>query len=143
MGYRTVALSSSAAKKDFAFELGATDYVDGSTQDTVEELQKIGGASLVVVTAPNPKIMEPLTRACGPRGKVLILARKFFSPFSFPLLLSVRFGFSKPPGGGFLTPDACHFWYLSPSKLDSAQGLDERQTEEGESIIQARGFGLD
>jgi len=74
MGYRTVALSSSDAKRDFAFQLGATDYVDGSKQDTVEELQKLGGASLIVVTAPNPKIMEPLARACGPRGKVLILA---------------------------------------------------------------------
>lgn len=77
MGYRTFALSSSDAKKDFAFQLGATDYVDGAKQDTVEELQKVGGASLVVVTAPNPKIMEPLTRACGPRGKVLILAREY------------------------------------------------------------------
>ena len=123
MGYRTVALSSSAAKKDFAFELGATDYVDGSTQDTVEELQKIGGASLVVVTAPNPKIMEPLTRACGPRGKVLILARKFFSPFSFPLLLSVRFGFSKPPRlGAFSLPTLAIFGIFPRPNLIPLKG---------------------
>jgi len=74
MGYRTVAVSQSDSKKDFAFELGATDYIDTSKEDAAEALQKLGGASLVVVTAPNPKIMGPLVKGCGPLGKVLILA---------------------------------------------------------------------
>ncbi|KAF2475180.1 alcohol dehydrogenase [Lindgomyces ingoldianus] len=74
MGYRTVALSTSSSKKDFAFQLGATDYIDTSKEDATEALQKMGGASLIVVTAPNPKIMGPLVKACGPLGKVLILA---------------------------------------------------------------------
>ncbi|KAF2462197.1 alcohol dehydrogenase [Lineolata rhizophorae] len=74
MGYRTVALSSSSAKKDFAMKLGANDYVDTSKEDTVSALKAMGGASLVVVTAPNPKIMGPLVNACGPLGKVLVLA---------------------------------------------------------------------
>jgi D-arabinose 1-dehydrogenase-like Zn-dependent alcohol dehydrogenase len=82
MGYRTVALSSSASKKDFAMELGATDYVDGSKEDTTEALQKMGGADLIVVTAPNPKIILGLVNACAPMGKVLILARKFLFYFS-------------------------------------------------------------
>ena len=77
MGYRTVALSRDGSKKDFATELGATDYVDGSKEDTVEALQKIGGADLVVVTAPNPKIMGPLVNSLAPRGTLLILSRKF------------------------------------------------------------------
>lgn len=76
MGYRTVALSSSSAKKDFAAQLGANDYIDTSKQDAAEALTKMGGASLVVVTAPNPEIMGPLVQGCGPQGKVLILARK-------------------------------------------------------------------
>ncbi|KAF2865451.1 alcohol dehydrogenase [Massariosphaeria phaeospora] len=74
MGYRTVALSSSSSKKDFATQLGATDYVDTSKEDAAEALQKMGGASLVVVTAPNPKLMGPLVKALGPLGKLLILA---------------------------------------------------------------------
>jgi D-arabinose 1-dehydrogenase-like Zn-dependent alcohol dehydrogenase len=88
MGYRTVALSTSAAKKDFAMELGATDYVDGSKEDTVEALQKMGGADLIIATAPNPQIIGGLVNACGPMGKVLILARKFlFSLIKSPLLI--------------------------------------------------------
>jgi len=74
MGFRTVALSSSGAKRDFAMQLGATDYVDGSKEDTVEALQKMGGAALIVVTAPNPQIIGPLVNACKPQGKILILA---------------------------------------------------------------------
>jgi D-arabinose 1-dehydrogenase-like Zn-dependent alcohol dehydrogenase len=73
MGFRTVALSSSGAKRDFAMQLGATDYVDGSKEDTVEALQKMGGAALIVVTAPNPQIIGPLVDGCAPGGKMLIL----------------------------------------------------------------------
>ena len=87
MGYRTVALSTSSAKKDFAAQLGATDYIDTSKEDPAEALQKMGGASLVVVTAPNPKVMSPLVKACGPLGKVLILARK--CPSSIAVLEAV------------------------------------------------------
>lgn len=74
MGYRTVALSSSSDKKDFALELGANDFVDTSKEDAATALQKLGGAALVVVTAPNPNIMGPLVNGCGPLGKVLVLA---------------------------------------------------------------------
>ncbi|KAF2748819.1 alcohol dehydrogenase [Sporormia fimetaria CBS 119925] len=74
MGYRTVAVSSSDAKKDFAFKLGANDYIDTSKEDAAEALQKMGGAALVVITAPNPKVVGPMVKACAPVGKVLILA---------------------------------------------------------------------
>jgi D-arabinose 1-dehydrogenase-like Zn-dependent alcohol dehydrogenase len=76
LGYRTVALSTSASKKDFAMELGATDYIDTSKEDAAAALQKMGGASLIVVTAPNPKVMGPLVGGLGPCGKLLILARE-------------------------------------------------------------------
>ncbi|KAF2136484.1 uncharacterized protein K452DRAFT_237386 [Aplosporella prunicola CBS 121167] len=74
MGYRTVALSRDGAKKAFATELGATDYIDASKEDTVEALQKLGGADLVVVTAPDARIVGRLVEGCAARGKVLILA---------------------------------------------------------------------
>ncbi|KAK5187935.1 hypothetical protein LTR16_009143, partial [Cryomyces antarcticus] len=74
MGFRTVALSSSGDKRDFAMKLGATDYIDGSKEDTVEALNKMGGADLIVVTAPNPKVIGPLVNGCAAGGKVLVLA---------------------------------------------------------------------
>ncbi|KAL1626474.1 hypothetical protein SLS56_006785 [Neofusicoccum ribis] len=74
MGYRTVALSRDASKKDFATKLGATDYIDGSKEDTAEALQKMGGADLIVVTAPNPTIIGQLVNGCAAGGKVVVLA---------------------------------------------------------------------
>ena len=79
MGYRTVAISSSASKKEFAEKLGATDYVDTSKEDVGEVLRGMGGADLIVVTAPNPGVMGPLVKATAPLGKVLILARTYIS----------------------------------------------------------------
>lgn len=74
MGFRTVALSSSGSKRDFAHQLGANEYVDGSKEDTAEALQKMGGACLIIVTAPNPQIIGPLINGLAPHGKLLILA---------------------------------------------------------------------
>lgn len=74
MGYRVVALSSSADKVDFARQLGAHHYIDGSKQDTVKELQQLGGAALIVATAPNPKAVEPLIYGLEAYGTLLILS---------------------------------------------------------------------
>lgn len=84
MGYRTVALSSSGSKEKFAKELGATDYIDGSKEKHAEALQKIGGAALIVVTAPNPSIMGELLGGLASQGKLLILARELM------ILLTVK-----------------------------------------------------
>jgi D-arabinose 1-dehydrogenase-like Zn-dependent alcohol dehydrogenase len=93
LGYRTVALSTSADKKDFAHQLGATDYIDTNKEDAAQALQKMGGASLIVVTAPNPEVMGPLVAGLGPLGKLLILARE---------LMAVLFTLSA-----LLTKDSC------------------------------------
>lgn len=80
MGYRTVALSSSGEKEKFARDLGATDYIDGSKEDHSEALQKLGGASLIVATAPSPSILGKLVTGLGLLGKLLILARMLLPP---------------------------------------------------------------
>ena len=76
MGYRVVALSSSASKEKFARDLGADEYVDGSKTSQAEALKKLGGADLVVSTAPNPKVVAELLDGIAPLGKLLLLSRK-------------------------------------------------------------------
>ena len=83
MGYKTVALSSSAAKEKFAKNLGAHVYIDGSKEDQGEALTKLGGAALIVCTAPNPDIIEKLLPGLGLGGKLLIVASKSCIP-SYP-----------------------------------------------------------
>ncbi|EXJ55667.1 hypothetical protein A1O7_08596 [Cladophialophora yegresii CBS 114405] len=73
-GYRTVAISSSAEKKDFAMQLGAHDYIDASKGDIGEQLQKLGGASCILFTAPNEKLIPSLLNGLGPLGRLIVLA---------------------------------------------------------------------
>ena len=79
MGFKVVALSSSGAKEKFAKELGADVYLDSSKEDHAEGLQKLGGAAMIVATAPNPKIIGSLVNGLGLQGKLMILARKYKS----------------------------------------------------------------
>jgi D-arabinose 1-dehydrogenase-like Zn-dependent alcohol dehydrogenase len=50
------------------------DYIDASKGDIGEQLQKLGGASCIIFTAPNQELIPPLLRGLGPVGKLLILA---------------------------------------------------------------------
>lgn len=74
MGYKVVALSSGDKKKAFAKELGAHEFIDTSKDDPSKKLMEMGGASLIVCTAPNPKSIGPLTAGLEPGGKLLILS---------------------------------------------------------------------
>ncbi|KAJ3334058.1 hypothetical protein HDU93_008225, partial [Gonapodya sp. JEL0774] len=73
-GYRTVAISGSAAKRDLALKLGAHNYIDSSKQDPVAELKKLGGAKVIVVTAPDHELIRQLVPGLGWRGTVLVVA---------------------------------------------------------------------
>ena len=75
-GFRVVAISRDAKKEKFVRELGAHEYIDSSKEDPAEALQKLGGAALVVATAPNAKVFSPLMKGLGPLGKLLLLASK-------------------------------------------------------------------
>lgn len=77
-GYRVVALSRDSQKEKFARDLGADDYIDASRGDTGEALQKLGGASLIVATAPSADAITPLLKGLGIFGKLLILSSKSF-----------------------------------------------------------------
>lgn len=74
MGYKTVALSASDSKKDLAAKLGAHEYVDGSKEDQAKALQKLGGAKVIVCTAPNPEVINKLMGGLATDGILLILA---------------------------------------------------------------------
>ncbi|KAI8279047.1 alcohol dehydrogenase [Colletotrichum sp. SAR 10_98] len=74
MGYKVVALSSGSSKKDFAEKLGAHHYVDTSAEDPVKALTALGGADLIVATAPHAKAISPLVNGLRSLGRLLVLA---------------------------------------------------------------------
>jgi D-arabinose 1-dehydrogenase-like Zn-dependent alcohol dehydrogenase len=74
LGYRTVALSSGDSKRQFAKDLGAHEYIDSSKGDVNKQLQAMGGAAMIVCTAPNAKAIGPLVGGLQPGGHLLVLA---------------------------------------------------------------------
>jgi D-arabinose 1-dehydrogenase-like Zn-dependent alcohol dehydrogenase len=74
MGFRTIAISRGADKKDLAQQLGAHEYVDTAKVVAAEALQRLGGADLVLATAPNNEAITSTLLGLKPRGKLLIVA---------------------------------------------------------------------
>lgn len=71
MGAHTVALSRGEAKRELALELGAHRYVDTTRDDPAEALQGLGGARVVLATAPEGPSMTPLVDGLGVNGVLL------------------------------------------------------------------------
>jgi len=74
MGFRTIAVSRGADKRELAQKLGAQEYVDTQKVSAAEGLQKLGGADLVLATAPNSEAIASTVDGLKPRGKLLIVA---------------------------------------------------------------------
>lgn len=71
MGTHTVALSRGEAKRELATDLGAHRYVDTTQDDPVEALQALGGARVVLATAPEGPSMTPLVDGLSVNGVLL------------------------------------------------------------------------
>jgi D-arabinose 1-dehydrogenase-like Zn-dependent alcohol dehydrogenase len=73
MGFRTVAIGRGADKQELARKLGAHEYIDNAVADPAQALQKLGGAQVVLATAPDSKAMSDLVNGLGPNGKLLVV----------------------------------------------------------------------
>jgi D-arabinose 1-dehydrogenase-like Zn-dependent alcohol dehydrogenase len=73
LGFRTVALSRGEDKRALALELGAHTYIDQEKSDPSAELQKMGGARVILVTAPNSQLMTRLIDGLGRNGTLLVV----------------------------------------------------------------------
>jgi D-arabinose 1-dehydrogenase-like Zn-dependent alcohol dehydrogenase len=71
MGFRTVAIGRGADKQPLVKKLGAHEYIDTGAGDPAQALQKLGGASVVLATAPDSKSMSALVNGLAPNGTLL------------------------------------------------------------------------
>lgn len=74
MGFRTVALSRGPAKQALATELGAHHYIDAKESDPVAELGKLGGADVILATAPHADAISGVLDALKSRGSLMLVA---------------------------------------------------------------------
>ena len=74
MGFETVAINRGNDKEPLARKLGAHHYIDATAADVVAELQKLGGAKVILATAPNAQAISALVDGLAPSGKLLVPA---------------------------------------------------------------------
>jgi D-arabinose 1-dehydrogenase-like Zn-dependent alcohol dehydrogenase len=87
MGFRTIAIGRGADKKALALKLGAHEYVDTDAGPPAESLQKLGGASVIMATAPDSKSISALVDGLAPSGKLLVIGASQESLTVTPLQL--------------------------------------------------------
>jgi len=87
MGFRTVAIGRGGDKQALAKKLGAHQYIDTNAGDPSDALQKLGGAHVVLATAPDSKSMSALVNGLGPNGTLIVVGAGMDSLNVTPLQL--------------------------------------------------------
>lgn len=72
-GYRVAAIGRRPAGAALAKKLGADIYIDSAATDAAAELQKLGGARVILATAPSGKAMSALVGGLGANGTLLVV----------------------------------------------------------------------
>jgi D-arabinose 1-dehydrogenase-like Zn-dependent alcohol dehydrogenase len=73
MGCRTVAIARGKDEEPLARQLGARYHIDNKTQDPAAELQKLGGAKVILATATSADAMKAVLGGLGTYGKLMVI----------------------------------------------------------------------
>ncbi len=72
-GYRVAAIGRGSENAALAKKLGASVYIDSKSRNAAATLQELGGARVILATAPNSKSMSELIDGLGPNGKLIVV----------------------------------------------------------------------
>jgi D-arabinose 1-dehydrogenase-like Zn-dependent alcohol dehydrogenase len=72
-GYNVAAIGRGSENEFLAKKLGANVYIDSAASNAAQELQKLGGAQVILATAPSSKAMSALIDGLGPNGTLLVV----------------------------------------------------------------------
>ena len=117
-GYRTVAIARGQDKAPLAKQLGAHLYIDSTTQDPAAELQKLGGATVILSTLTSADALAAAVGGLAPAGKLIILGvpDKPLNVDTIPLILGHRSIVGWPSGTGMDSEDTLNFSALTGIK---------------------------
>jgi D-arabinose 1-dehydrogenase-like Zn-dependent alcohol dehydrogenase len=117
-GYRTVAIARGADKGPLAKQLGAHIYIDSTTQDPAAELQKLGGATVILSTLTNAEALASAVGGLAPNGKLIIngVPDKPFTVNAGALVGGRRSIVGWPSGTGMDSEDTLNFSALAGIK---------------------------
>ena len=119
MGFNTVAIGRAGGKEEeLAKNLGASQYINNRSQNAVEELNKLGGAKVILATVPSGKAMTEIFEGLAVNGKLVIIGASD-EPIQvplFPLILGRRSLIGWPSGTSIDSQDTLSFSVLSGVK---------------------------
>src|SRR5579864_8934706 len=72
-GYQVAAVGRGPENAALAKKLGASAYIDSQSTNAAQALQKLGGARVILATAPSSKAMSELVDGLGPNGKFMVI----------------------------------------------------------------------
>lgn len=115
MGFRTIAIGRGKDKESLALKLGAVRYLDTDTIDVAKELASLGGASVILATAPNSKAMSALIDGLGVGGQLLVIGASAdpLSVTPVQLIMSRRSITGWPSGTARDSEDTLNFCALT------------------------------
>jgi D-arabinose 1-dehydrogenase-like Zn-dependent alcohol dehydrogenase len=73
MGFKTVAVARGSDKEPLARKLGALHYIDSQARDPAAELQKLGGAKVILATVTNGDAMSAVQGGLGLNGTMVVI----------------------------------------------------------------------
>ncbi len=73
MGFHTVGIARGKDKEPLAKKLGAAIYIDSQAQDAAAELQKLGGAKVILATATSGDAMSAVQTGLAPKGTLIVI----------------------------------------------------------------------
>jgi D-arabinose 1-dehydrogenase-like Zn-dependent alcohol dehydrogenase len=73
MGFKTIAIARGKDEEELVKKLGARLYIDNRSQNAVEELNKLGGAKVILATVPSGKAMSEILGGLAVNGKLVII----------------------------------------------------------------------
>ena len=76
-GFKVAAIGRGPANAALAKKLGASLYIDSKATNAAEELRKLGGAQVILATAPSSKAMSELIDGLAPNGKLMVIGATF------------------------------------------------------------------
>src|SRR6478672_2131330 len=76
-GYKVAAIGRGSENEGLAKKLGASVYIDSKATNAAVALQKLGGAQVILATAPSSKAMSALIDGLGPNGKLMVIGAAF------------------------------------------------------------------
>ncbi|KOX92690.1 alcohol dehydrogenase [Haloarcula rubripromontorii] len=72
-GFETAAISRTPEKESLAKELGADHFIDAAETDAGQRLQELGGADVVLATAPSSDAISSIVSGVGVDGSVVVV----------------------------------------------------------------------